>query len=207
LFRCTRSFEHWYAWRQLIPPLAARHRVICPDMRGCGWSQAPAKGYEKERLSRDVLGARVGVHRPAANPGANPSRPNPLPGPYRALLAAQAAVLVAFGAALFVAPDVGEAWPWELTDLTGRAIAAWLIAVGGLLAAIWWENERSRIRLGVYLLLALVPLQAIALARFGDAVDWSGAAAFVVIAFMATVLAAGAWGLRISRQSGRRAAA
>ena len=50
------SFEHWYAWRHLIPALAAQHRVICPDMRGCGWSGAPAEGYEKERLAHDVLG-------------------------------------------------------------------------------------------------------------------------------------------------------
>ena len=45
------SFEHWYAWRHLIPALAPQHRVICPDMRGCGWSGAPAEGYEKERLA------------------------------------------------------------------------------------------------------------------------------------------------------------
>lgn len=131
--------------------------------------------------------------------GAKPSRPNPLSRPYRALLAAQAAILLAFGAALFVAPaDVGEAWPWELTELTGRAIAAWLIALGGLLAAIWWENDCGRIRLGMYLLLTLVPLQAIALARFGDEVAWSGAAASVLIAFMASVLAVGLYGWRTS---------
>jgi len=50
------SFEHWYAWRHLIPVLAAQHRVICPDMRGCGWSDAPPEGYEKERLAADVVG-------------------------------------------------------------------------------------------------------------------------------------------------------
>lgn len=131
--------------------------------------------------------------------GAKPSRPNPLPGPYRALLAGQAAILLAFGAALSVAPaDVGDAWPWKLTELTGRAIAAWLIAFGGLLAAIWWENERGRIRLGLYPLLVLIPLQAIALARFGDEVRWSDAAAYVLIAFLASVLAAGLWGWRTS---------
>ena len=131
--------------------------------------------------------------------GAKPSRPNPLSRPYRFLLAGQAAILLAFGAALFVAPtDVGRAWPWELTELTGRAIAAWLIAFGGLLAAIWWENERSRIRLGMYALLALVLLEAVALARFGDEVAWSGAGAIVLIAFIASVLAVSLYGWRIS---------
>jgi len=131
--------------------------------------------------------------------GASPSRPNPLSEPYRALLAAQAAILFAFGAALFVAPgDVGKAWPWELTELTGRAIAAWLIALGALLAMICWENERCRIRLGIYFLLTLVPLEAIALVRFGDQVAWSDPAASVLIAFIASLLAAGLWGWRIS---------
>jgi hypothetical protein len=60
------------------------------------------------------------------------------------------------------------------------------------------ENERSRIRLDVYLLLTLVALEAIALARFGDAVAWSDPAAHVLIAVMAGVLTAGLWGLRSS---------
>ena len=131
--------------------------------------------------------------------GGQPPRSDPLPGSYRALLGAEAAILLASGAALFVAPvEVGEAWPWKLTELTGRAIAAWLIAFAGLLAMIWWENERGRIRLGVYALLALIPLQAIALARFGDVVDWSGAGAYVLIAFSASMLATGLWGWRAS---------
>jgi pimeloyl-ACP methyl ester carboxylesterase len=49
------SFEHWWAWRHVIPALAERHLMICPDMRGCGWSSAPADGYEKEALSRELV--------------------------------------------------------------------------------------------------------------------------------------------------------
>ncbi len=34
--------QHWYEWRKLIGPLAdAGHRVICPDLRGLGWTDAP----------------------------------------------------------------------------------------------------------------------------------------------------------------------
>jgi pimeloyl-ACP methyl ester carboxylesterase len=29
--------------------------VICPDLRGLGWTDAPARGYEKEELASDVL--------------------------------------------------------------------------------------------------------------------------------------------------------
>jgi pimeloyl-ACP methyl ester carboxylesterase len=47
--------QHWYEWRGLIPSLAKRYRVICPDLRGLGWTDAPPRGYEKEELASDVL--------------------------------------------------------------------------------------------------------------------------------------------------------
>jgi pimeloyl-ACP methyl ester carboxylesterase len=47
--------QHWYEWRQLLPALADRHRVLALDLRGFGWSQAPRRGYEKENLASDVL--------------------------------------------------------------------------------------------------------------------------------------------------------
>ena len=37
--------QHWWEWRELIGPLAADgYRVLCPDLRGAGWSSAPAGG-------------------------------------------------------------------------------------------------------------------------------------------------------------------
>jgi pimeloyl-ACP methyl ester carboxylesterase len=47
--------QHWYEWRALMPALADRHRVLALDLRGFGWSEAPATGYEKEELASDVL--------------------------------------------------------------------------------------------------------------------------------------------------------
>jgi pimeloyl-ACP methyl ester carboxylesterase len=47
--------QHWYVWRRLIPALAGRYRVICPDLRGFGWSDVPAAGYDKETLARDMV--------------------------------------------------------------------------------------------------------------------------------------------------------
>ena len=47
--------QHWLAWRKLIPALAESYRVICPDLRGHGWTDAPPEGYEKERLASDLL--------------------------------------------------------------------------------------------------------------------------------------------------------
>lgn len=48
--------QHWWVWRRLIGPLAADHRVICPDLRGFGWSDAPPGRYDKETLAGDLLG-------------------------------------------------------------------------------------------------------------------------------------------------------
>jgi pimeloyl-ACP methyl ester carboxylesterase len=35
--------------------LADHFRVICPDLRGCGWSDAPDSGYTREVLLADVI--------------------------------------------------------------------------------------------------------------------------------------------------------
>lgn len=48
--------QNWWEWRRLIGPLAADHRVICPDLRGLGWSDAPRGRYDKETLAGDLLG-------------------------------------------------------------------------------------------------------------------------------------------------------
>jgi pimeloyl-ACP methyl ester carboxylesterase len=57
--------QHWYEWRHLMPALADRHRVIALDLRGFGWSEAPADGYEKENLASDVLAVldELGIER------------------------------------------------------------------------------------------------------------------------------------------------
>lgn len=47
--------QHWYMWRNQIPELARHYRVICPDLRGFGWSEAPARGYDKDQLAADVI--------------------------------------------------------------------------------------------------------------------------------------------------------
>jgi pimeloyl-ACP methyl ester carboxylesterase len=47
--------QHWWAWRKVIPGLAARYRVVCPDLRGAGWTDAPRDGYERDQLVADVI--------------------------------------------------------------------------------------------------------------------------------------------------------
>jgi pimeloyl-ACP methyl ester carboxylesterase len=47
--------QHWYAWRDVIPLLAADYHVLCPDLRGFGWSEATRDGYGTNELVDDLL--------------------------------------------------------------------------------------------------------------------------------------------------------
>jgi pimeloyl-ACP methyl ester carboxylesterase len=47
--------QHWYLWREVVPLLAPHRRVICPDLRGFGWTDVPRSGYDRETMARDVL--------------------------------------------------------------------------------------------------------------------------------------------------------
>jgi pimeloyl-ACP methyl ester carboxylesterase len=47
--------QHWYLWRDVIPLVAPHARVICPDLRGFGWTSVPSSGYDRETMARDVL--------------------------------------------------------------------------------------------------------------------------------------------------------
>ncbi|GAA1804730.1 alpha/beta hydrolase [Agromyces neolithicus] len=47
---------HWWQWREVAPRLAAAgYRVICPDLRGAGWTEADDSGIERETRMRDLL--------------------------------------------------------------------------------------------------------------------------------------------------------
>jgi pimeloyl-ACP methyl ester carboxylesterase len=47
--------QHWWEWRDVIPTLAENHRVIAPDLRGTGWTDAPKTGYDRVQLLADVV--------------------------------------------------------------------------------------------------------------------------------------------------------
>lgn len=47
--------QNWWTWRNVIPYLADRFRVIVPDLRGHGWTEAPSGGYAKDQLASDLL--------------------------------------------------------------------------------------------------------------------------------------------------------
>ena len=56
--------QTWYEWRHVIPALAAKYRVIAPDLRGLGDSSRPLAGYDKRTVANDVwrlLSERLGI--------------------------------------------------------------------------------------------------------------------------------------------------
>jgi pimeloyl-ACP methyl ester carboxylesterase len=47
--------QHWWCWHRVLPLVVDRARVVVPDLRGHGWSDAPPDGYEKENLVDDLV--------------------------------------------------------------------------------------------------------------------------------------------------------
>lgn len=47
--------QHWWEWRGVIAGLAETCRVIAPDLRGAGWTDAPQRGYTRAQLRGDIL--------------------------------------------------------------------------------------------------------------------------------------------------------
>jgi pimeloyl-ACP methyl ester carboxylesterase len=47
--------QHFWCWRRVVPLLAGDFRLICPDLRGFGWSDAPGRGYDNETFATDAV--------------------------------------------------------------------------------------------------------------------------------------------------------
>lgn len=48
--------QHWWQWHAIAPVIAAGgYRVICPDLRGAGWTVAEDPRIERETRLRDLL--------------------------------------------------------------------------------------------------------------------------------------------------------
>ena len=47
--------QHWYMWRNVIERLAPQFRLIAPDLRGLGWTEAPGYGYDGDTFATDQI--------------------------------------------------------------------------------------------------------------------------------------------------------
>lgn len=46
--------QHWYMWHHQMTFFSKYYRVIAPDIRGFGWSEASKSGYLKDQLAEDL---------------------------------------------------------------------------------------------------------------------------------------------------------
>ena len=48
--------QHWWSWRDVIAELSDEFRLLCPDLRGLGWSGVPDDhDYRKQRMADDAI--------------------------------------------------------------------------------------------------------------------------------------------------------
>lgn len=136
--------------------------------------------------------------------GSDPAGGNPLPSWMRLVLGAQSALLLASGAALLIAPvELGSAWPWPLTPLTGRVVGVFLLAQGILLAFALREGSRRLVRIVMLETALLGGLHLLALARFSDDVQWGEPTAWLYVLVVTANLALGPYGAQRSRGRSR----
>jgi hypothetical protein len=115
--------------------------------------------------------------------------------PLRAALVVQAVVLVVAGVLLFLVDGSRSLWPWALTELTARAVASWLVALGVGAALAVVQDDLVQLRPAAVTGVVLGVLQLAALLRFSGDVDWGRPAAVAYVLAVVGVLAVGAAGL------------
>jgi hypothetical protein len=135
-------------------------------------------------------------------PGTDPPRTGAPPGWFRAVLGIEAVVFLAMAAALFVAPGWADArWPWPMTPLAGRIIAAWMVPTTLLLWGVVAENDWGRARPALLTYLTLGILTAISVARYPHVVEWGSLAAWALLVAIGLAVALGGYGAIASRPS------
>jgi hypothetical protein len=138
-------------------------------------------------------------------PGGDPVRQAPLPGGFRAVLAVQSLVLLLVGVILFILPSA-PVWPWQLTPLTGRAVAAWLVGIGAITAHVCWENDWGRVHAAMIAVTWLGLLELLAVVRYPALVAWNTPHAVIYVIFLLSLLAVGCYGWFAGRRAGRHLA-
>jgi hypothetical protein len=127
------------------------------------------------------------------------------PAGLRMLLVVLAVGLLGLGVALLLVPvEAARLWPWPLTELTARAVGAWLVGLGWAAGHARLIDDLSSIRPLGLTGVAFVVLEAVALLRHGEDLDWSAAPAYGYLAGLLVIGVVAGWILALA---GFRAAA
>lgn len=126
------------------------------------------------------------------SPGPDPSPRIPFPTWLRLALVVEGVILLVVGATLFVSPaSAPQLWPWPLTPLTARVVAAWLLAFAVAAAVSQRVRDLARLRTATVAYAVFGALQLVTLARFAPQVRWQEAVAWVYVTGALTVTATG----------------
>lgn len=205
VFWCARQRD-WARGRVVIPTVAAVVTMLLVatlqnledfhGLLGLAW-------IEVYVLFGPALGAVTIMQ--LARPGTDPRTGDRLPPALRAAFTLQALVAVGFGFVLFASsPSLSASiWPWDLTDLTSKAIGTWLVGTGVTCGVVALLDDRAampgwalaQIVFGAAVLLSLV--------RFGGDVDFGDLSAWLLIAYFVSMLATGGYGAWIAWREGR----
>ena len=135
------------------------------------------------------------IHETAA--GDDSPRTRPLPPLLRLVFAVAGGLAIVGGAALFAAPsELADRWPWTITPLTGRALAAWILGLGVAAVHVTLDNDLRRMRVASPALVVVGVVGLTAVARFSEDLDggW-GTVALVVVLLSFVGLGGAAWRL------------
>ena len=139
--------------------------------------------------------------------GIDPPPRHPVPMGLRGALAAESLVLSVTGAALYLVPATSERlWPWTLTPLTARVVAAWLLAFGLATALAAFSGDLRRLRTAAiaYTVFGVMVLGAVI--RFYTAVDWDDppTVTFALVSVAVVLTGAAGWWLAPAPRRFRR---
>jgi hypothetical protein len=138
-------------------------------------------------------------------PGGDPPRTALLPAWLRFGFAVYAVAVTGLGLGLYLLPQqVAAAWPWTLTPLTARAIAAWLIPLGVIAGQVVWENDFGRVRAVMTGAIVFSVLHLLAVGRYAGTVEWGSPRAWLYLVALVATLVVGVYGWfagrRVSQQ-------
>jgi hypothetical protein len=127
----------------------------------------------------------------------------PLPTVLRVALLGQGAVMLLVGLPLLLRPELSAVlWPWNLTPLTARMVAAWLLGFGLAVVLAGWQSDLARLDIAAVAYGVLAVLELVVLARYPGTVRWESPAAWVYLVLAVSILLSSAYGLSRLRRSG-----
>lgn len=139
------------------------------------------------------------------DPGTPESGDVPYPGWVRAAMVGAGGLLLGIAAWMYLAPASAiDVWPWPLTPLTARAVAAFVALPGVAWLAIVWDGRWSAARTMLATVAVGLVLLLIAVARAWDEFDHANALSYVYVAGLAgTLVAIAALGVWMRQRAAR----